>query len=354
MSKGCFWIVVENRDAEKFRDDLQRLYETNDNITYVCGQLEKGTNLHFQSYMQLQIAKPLSWMKNVVSKTAHLELQYKTASAESGKHYASKPHEGCDCKECILERETPTVIPDTFVEYGQIRKKGTGPGQGSRTDLIELRDKIKTGARERDIVEDDDLVVTYANNLKFHDRIRMLYPPPPLENGVDVRLYVGEPGAGKTRKAYAESDDLYEVPIDNGTKWYDGYDQHKVMLFDDFAGKVDHITLVNTLKLFDRYVRKIPVKGTHTWLRSEIVIVTSNYHPRAWYDWTTREKSYKALCRRFKSITVFEEPRDDEFEEVVIIGRKNIKDYFYDRDLWPIQSLQTGPVTGRVGFEGYE
>lgn len=339
MPNGAFWLFTENSNADEFRTNLEKLYETTDNLTYICGQLEEGTHKHFQGYLQLKISKPESWMKNNISKTAHFEIQYKNASSDRGRHYASKPHTPCiyDCDECKKEIEKPTAIPDTFVEYGEIREKGKGEGQGKRNDIIQLREAAKDYNRtERSIQDDDDLVVTYASHLKFFDRVRMMRRPPHLER-VSVRLYVGESGAGKTSKAYSIDEDYYEVPIENGSsKWYDGYDQNKVLIFDDFAGRVDHTTLVTTLKLFDRYVRRVPIKGSHTWLRSPIVIVTSNYHPRAWYDWTSREKSYKAIMRRFTQVVVFEEPREDEFEEVEFNTRREIKDYFYDKDLWPV------------------
>lgn len=335
-TKSCFWLFFENVKADEFITKLEHIFETNDNISYICGQLEKGSHLHAQCYVQLQRAQAKSWLINNISPTASYTIQYKKASAEDGRHYCSKPHDDCDCKECIAERATPTRINDTFVEYGTLRKKGTGPGQGERTDLIALRDKALTHCKEREIQQDDEVVLTYAKYMRFYERVRMLNRPPDLPS-VDLRLYVGEAGAGKTSKAFRIDEDYYDVPINNGTLWFDGYDQNNVLIFDDFAGRVDHQTLVSTLKLFDRYVRRIPVKGTHSWLRSPIVVVTSNYHPRHWYEWKGREKSYKGLCRRFTSVTVFEEPQEDVFEEVEFVGVERVREYFYDRDLWPAE-----------------
>lgn len=351
--KSCFWLYYENVEADKYITTLEHIFETNDNVTYICGQLEKGTHLHCQCYIQLKISKPLSWMKNNISPTASFRIQYKKASADDGRHYCSKPHEGCEKELCCKpERENPTVIPDTFVEYGEIRDKGEGAGR--RTDLDAIITSVKEGKNERAIMESPDTQWTYANYPAFFNRARMLYRPPPIEGGVDLRLYVGESGAGKTRKAFSIDPDYYDVPVSNGTLWFDGYDQNKVLIFDDFAGKVDRVTLVSTLKLFDRYVRAIPFKGGFTWLRSPIVVVTSNYHPRYWYAWKDREKSYKAMCRRFRSVTVFEEPRDDEYEEIVFNTRQEIRDYFYDRDQWPTMDIQNEPIGGRIGFEPYE
>lgn len=334
---SCFWIFTENDQPETFREAIQRLEQTEDNLTYICGQLERGTHLHFQGYLQLKVSKPKSWLKNNISSTAHFEVQYKKASADKGRHYASKPHMPCqyECDECRKEIENPTAIPDTFVEYGTIRDKGEGAGK--RTDLDALASAIKEGQTQRQIIENPELNETFARHIQYHDRVRMLYRPPNIEEGVDVRLYVGVTGAGKTSLAMDEDEDFYDVPINNGTLWFDGYDQHRVMIFDDFAGRVDHQTLTATLKLFDRYVRRIPIKGSFTWLRSPVVIITSNLHPRHWYDWKEREKSYDALSRRFKKVIIFEEPRDGEFEQEILDNKEDIKAYFDDKDQWPTE-----------------
>lgn len=335
-TQSCFWLFTENDQPETFREAIQRLEQSEENITYICGQLERGTHLHFQGYLQLKVAKAVSWLKNNISPTAHFEVQYKDAPADRGRHYASKPHIPCeyDCDECRKEIANPTKIPDTFVEYGTIRKKGEGAGK--RTDLDGLVKAIKEGQTQRQIIENPELNHTFANHMQYHDRVKMLYRPPNLES-VDVRLYVGVTGAGKTILAMGEDEDFYDVPINNGTLWFDGYDQNKVIIFDDFAGKVDHQTLVSTLKLFDRYARRIPIKGSFTWLRSPIVIVTSNLHPRFWYDWKEREKSYAALRRRFKKVIVFEEPQDEVFHQEILETEEDIERYFYDKDQWPTE-----------------
>lgn len=328
MTKSCFWIIVENRNPDEFRDNLETLYETNDNISYVCGQLEEGTHRHFQCYMQLKRAQAASWLKNNVSKTAHLEIQYKKATAEDGRHYASKPHEECVCVECDKERAAPTKVPDTFVEYGQIRKKGKGEGQGARTDLNNLRDAIRDNRTQKSIIEDDELNYTLANNLRYHDRVRSLYKPPPRVEGVTVHLYVGLPGTGKTRRAYEEYPDLFEIPVSNGTMWLDGYDDQEVVLFDDFMGRGSKMGLDNTLKFLDRYVRSVPVKGAYVWYRPRLIIITSNYHPRHWYDWKNREDSWLALKRRIHRIWYY--PTLDSGPE-----EQNLDYYLEDKNYWP-------------------
>lgn len=322
QGKSMFWVFTENNNPDDFWAALGDIYETHSaHISYICGQLEEASHRHFQGYVQLKRAQALSWVKSNISKTAHFEKQRGTNG--EAREYCRK--------------EDDTTIPHTFVEYGSF-KEGRA-GRGARNDIHALRDAVKKGKSQREIIEDDAMVETFANHMRFHDRVRMLYKPPAHPDGVRVVLYVGAPGTGKTRRAYEEYPDLFEIPISNGTIWLDGYDQHKQVLFDDFMGKGSKMTLDNTLKYFDRYVRAVPVKGTHTWYCPQVIVVTSNYHPRHWYEWKNREESWKALSRRFTEIWYF--PEGSEPEE------QYNDEYLENREYWPV-------VNDEVNFVGFD
>ena len=185
----------------------------------------------------------------------------------------------------------------------------------------------------------DSHTATFAKYIKFQDRVRSLYKPSPRPDGVKIHLYVGVPGTGKTRMAYDLYDDLYVIPISNGTIWLDGYDLHENVLFDDFMGAGSKMTLDNTLKYFDRYVQQVPVKGTHAWFKPKVIIVTTNYHPRYWYKWTNREVSFQALARRFHKVYCFQEDGPPESQV--------IEDYFFDKDQWPDTEEENYNADGR-------
>lgn len=319
MSKSKFWCFTENTSAAQFKGNLEFNWDVyrDAGVTYICGQLETASTgqLHFQGYLQLKASRAMSFVRNTVSSTAHWEIQKGTS--DQARDYCHK--------------EDQTAIADSFVEFGTYAIAGRpGPGSrpGTRTDIHELRDAIKNGATQRELIEDDDKVETFAKYLKFADRVRTLYPPKrKSEADFKVILFVGEPGSGKTRRAMELYPDLFEVPISNGTLWLDGYDSHTEVLFDDFMGAASKMSLDNTLKFLDRYIRKVPVKGAHAWYSPDTVIVTSNYHPRAWYSWNGREESWKALCRRFHEIWSFradQEPVQEDSEQ-----------YLSDRELWP-------------------
>jgi len=312
QGKAKYWCFTENTNAQEFATNLGEVSKVT-GITYICGQLETASTgqLHFQGYVQLKASRALSFLKNNVSATAHWEKQQ--GSNIQARDYCKKVDE--------------TTVADTFQEWG-LFFDGGGKGQGKRNDIHSFREAIIAGATQKELIENDDHLETFAKYIKMHDRIRTLYPTKrKREDDFKVILYVGEPGSGKTRKAHEDHPGLFEVPISNGTLWFDGYDGDEVVLFDDFLGAGSKMSLDNTLKFFDRYVRKIPVKGGHAWYSPTTIIVTSNYHPRSWYKWTDREESWKALCRRFHEVWSFrldQEPVQEDAQE-----------YLTDRELWP-------------------
>lgn len=311
MAKSMFWCFTENNNARQFWTEITDKCESLSHVKYMCGQLEQGTHVHFQGYIQLGVAQRLSWLKSNISSTAHWEKQKGTN--EQARDYCKKVDD--------------TVLPDTFIEYGTF--KAGKPGRGARNDIHELRDAIIKGSTQREIIMDEGLVETFAKHIKFADRVRSLFAPPQKDKtDFKISLYFGDPRSGKTRKAKEENPDLYEIPISNGTLWLDGYDSHDVVLFDDFGGRSSRMTLDNTLKFFDRYQRQVPIKGSHAWYDPMHIIVTSNLHPRAWFNYDKREVHWDALWKRFTEVIVFHIGDEPEVQD-------SVEEFMLDRDLWP-------------------
>lgn len=312
MSKGKFYCFTENSNPNAFQARLESLFEGLDGeVTYICGQVEIASTRqrHFQGYVQLKIARALSWVRSNISDTAHWEKQ-KGTNVEA-RDYCKKVDD--------------TTVADSFVEFGKF-SPGRG-GKGARNDITSFKEAIKAGATQRELADSEHLEA-FAKYIKLHDRLRSLYPTKRKREDFEVVLYVGDPRSGKTRKAKDENPDLFEIPITNGTLWFDGYDGHEVVLWDDFMGAGSKMSLDNTLKFFDRYVRQVPIKGGHAWYMPNKVIVTSNYHPRCWYNWKGREVSWEALSRRFSEVWVFHSGEEPELQP-------SVDEYMNDHDQWP-------------------
>lgn len=318
-TRGTKWCFTENNNADLFHRNLHSLYdEKKDIVRYICGQVEiaPGTGQrHFQGYIQLKKQQRLSWLKRNISNTAHWEPQRANDNSEA-RDYCNKE-----------ESRAPGM---TFLEFGNFCEK-----RGKRTDLAGMRDAIKGGMGHRGLI--DNFPNEYGRYSRFADRCMAMFPPPANPEKVEVILYHGEPGTGKTRRAYAENPDLYVSPIANGSLWLDGYDRQEQVLLDDFSGALSKWSLTDTLRLLDRYPVLVPVKGSFTWWVPKKIIVTTNIHPFNWYKWKGRKNQYQSLWRRFDQ--VFHFPAEGDAEE------QDLETFFYDQELiWPPLEVETRPL----------
>lgn len=192
-----------------------------------------------------------------------------------------------------------TRVPDqTPTEVGLWNEKQ----QGKRSDILVATEMLDSGASMMEVA--DALPATYVRMHKGLNSYQQLHPPASPANPPCVTLLFGPPGVGKTRMAREAHpfNELYVAPIGSSFKWYDGYSKEPAVLFDDFDGKLSAVPLSNVLPTIDRYVIRVPVKGSHVWFRPTTIYITSNFHPSQWYDWGARQTQYKALERRFTNI----------------------------------------------------
>jgi hypothetical protein len=124
--------------------------------------------------------------------------------------------------------------------------------------------------------------------------------------------------------------------------WFDGYDGHTAALLDDFAGKFSKFSLNNLLRLLDRYKVQFPIKGGYTFFQPRRIFLTTNIHPREWYDWTTREVQYPALSRRITRVVTWRANGTDRREH---LRETDSFKHFFSAYLRRGQSVQLdGPV----------
>jgi len=106
--------------------------------------------------------------------------------------------------------------------------------------------------------------------------------------GVKVYVYYGNSGTGKTFSAinlYAPDGDYFKLDctsVKSGSLWFDGYEGQKVLILDDFDAEVCSVSFLKNL--LDKYKLRLQVKGGHTWAAWNTVVVTSNQHPRHWWN----------------------------------------------------------------------
>ena len=238
---------------------------------YIIFGAEKGENgtRHLQGYCEYENAVTMGRVKKDVSERVHLEKR----------------------------RGTQGEAIDYCRKDGDIWEKGERrPGQGSRTDLRNVVDRVNEGKSLRDVSEEYPI-----EWIKYNRGIQSLYnmKETPKWRDITVLVYWGKTGTGKTRRAMQEQS-VYKLNQNtNGTLWFDGYQGEECLLLDDFYGWIRYGEL---LTLLDGYPYRCQLKGGFCWAQWRTIIITSNKQPDEWYD--IGDKS--ALKRRITAIREFE------------------------------------------------
>lgn len=116
-----------------------------------------------------------------------------------------------------------------------------------------------------------------------------------------VFVFWGATGTGKSRAVHTSFPGVYVV-FSDAAQWFDGYEGHENVVFDDFNGFSVPISYM--LKLLDRYPFTVQVKGgTANW-RPRRIFLTSNLSPDHWYMDACSEHR-DALKRRLDVILEF-------------------------------------------------
>lgn len=250
-SQSKHWCFTINNYDEQ-RESTIKALETNPDIVYcVFGREvgEQGTK-HLQGYVVFSKRKTLGSVKEFIGE-AHLE------TAKGNPKQASQY--------CKKEGD--------YVEFGKLPG-----GRGSRTDLQEVAKKIQEGATLRAIAEEyPSAILRYGSGVL---RLKQHYRPDKSRCPPEIHVFWGPTGTGKTRRVweFVKPEELWVHP---GDRWFDGYDSQLAVLFDDFDG--GWFKLSYLLKLLDRYIFQVPVKGGYVWWCPRQIYITSNIEPKDWY-----------------------------------------------------------------------
>lgn len=274
-----------------------------DDFKYLIWQLERGEEcktLHIQGYLELKSNKRLTGVKKIFNPhNPHLE--QRRGTQEEAIAYCSKEE---------------SRVSGPF-ELGE-RTVGS---QGKRSDLIQAIELMGSGGIQRVV---DQMPHVYVRNYRgLHKLLEMQLKQREPGKCPEVVLMYGPPGCGKTRVFYDNSgNEGCAISCASGF-WFDGYCGQKYALLDDFDGKASKWTLLQALQVLDRYVIKVPTKGGFVIWNPDVIFVTTNLHPRLWFEWENREKQWPALMRRFTHVTAWgddgerhEFPRPDTVDEM--------------------------------------
>lgn len=282
MSRSRAWCVTSFEDTPP---DFKAMYPKVKYFIIGSETCPKTGKHHWQCYFYNKDAIRFSSLKKALP-TAHLAIAKGTP--EQNRKYCSKE--------------------EIHSEFGDL------PAQGKRTDIGEFMSVALSG-RPVDSKLIADFPAEFAKYHKAYDRALLaVQEEKKAHEPVEVIVFMGTAGSGKTRKAYELYPDLFQVTDFN---WWDGYHGQETILFDDFYGDCKYGML---LRLLDRYQFRLPVKGGFTWKAWKRVIITSNDHPDGWY----KKGLTPALKRR---LTRVEEMKDMDDPDNIPLSQRETQPY---------------------------
>jgi len=150
----------------------------------------------------------------------------------------------------------------------------------------------------RSALLDGDISFMQARAYAF---ARAIVEAPYEHTGVRGIWITGPPGTGKSHIARQHANLLGGYFSTQQNKWFDGYNQEKVILFDDFDKS--GVNLSQKMKLWaDKYACQGEIKGGTMQLCHHELIVTSNYTIKD--IWPDDEPLQLALARRFRVVYI--------------------------------------------------
>lgn len=273
------WMVTSFKVDESFLPSGELL----DKIKYAVWQLEQAptTNaLHFQGFVQMDRPLTRVFMSRLFP-GAHLEERKGTPS---------------EAREYCMKEDTRVEGP---WEHGNFIGV-----QGQRSDLESACELVKAHGLKR-VAE--DMPAVFVRNHKGLAALELELKGE-RDWPMDIHIYWGDSGSGKSRKAREENPDAYYK--DCSTEWWDGYHGQECVVIDDFYGG---IKLNYMLKLFDRYPMIVQFKGGSSQFVSKKIVLTSNVPWEEWYERIFQEKRElkNAFQRRLNIVTHFQNSTGD-------------------------------------------
>ena len=165
--------------------------------------------------------------------------------------------------------------------------------------------EIRASAERGDLTTvPDDIYVRHYNQLR---RIAKDHANAPFRPNIEVNVFWGATGAGKSHRAFTEATERFgdgKFYIKSATtKWWDAYRGEECVIIDEFRGSID---VCHLLRWLDKYPCLVEEKGGQVPLKARVFYLMSNMNPRDWYP-TLDEETKKAFLRRLTNIVYYPE-----------------------------------------------
>jgi len=236
-------------------------------VRYLICQLECGSNLHYQGYVEFTACRKLDWVRRWLP----------------GAHFEARKGTRQQARDYCQKRD------DTYVDgpWHWPSEDAFRVNPGHRSDLEGAVAALADGAGIRDIASDHGAV--FVKYFKGLERLHALLQDVPSWREVACFYIHGRSGCGKTSAIYEffEPSEVYSLSS-KAPLWFDGYCGQPALLIDEYSGLPEREAL---LRLLDGHPLDLPVKGSFVRAAWRWVFVLSNFDYTVGFD--------GALLRRF-------------------------------------------------------
>jgi hypothetical protein len=175
---------------------------------------------------------------------------------------------------------------------------GSVPGNQKRPGEVwqTMLQMIKDGANMEALMDyNPGVAIRCASGLEKAIRT---YQKPKMRKECQVCLITGKTRVGKTDCIYRYLENMDSVykrvtagKEGKGGEWWDGYEAHEAVLFDDFHP--DKYDLNELLQILDKYPQQVPIKGSMRPACYTRVYITSNVPIENWYLKQRKDPNYQ-------------------------------------------------------------
>ena len=280
------WCFTLNHYGDSDENNLKELFATEQFAYAVYGREigETGTP-HLQGYCYL--GKPArrtfeSVRDEFIAALGHSRLHLESARAGPKKNI----------EYCTKSDTSPFIC-------------GIEPQVGKRKDvevlnhIIEEIETKKGKTHHFDLIDGENTMVVLKYDRSLERLLSHMQRKHAVANrDIQVTLLLGDPGSGKSRwvSDNLPRDECYWVTYTDGDRqWYDGYNQHDILVLDDFKGRLKY---QHFLRLLDRYPIMLETKGGTKPGVFTKVYITSIRKPEDWYNYSEGCRNIAEVNRR--------------------------------------------------------
>ncbi len=307
------WQITINNPKEHGydHDQIKEILSDLQQTQYWCMCDEVGANgtYHTHLYIALMQAIRFTTLKKKFE-GAHFEVA--NGTSQQNLDYVKK--EG----KWEKDKKKETNLAETFEEYGDLPIERPG----TRNDLHDLYDMIKTGMSDYEIMESNP---SYMKELERIEKVRQTIKAEKYKNTdrlVDVTYIYGTTSTGKTTFVLDKHGRENVYRVTDYDHPFDGYQGQDVILFDEFRSSLRIQDMLNYLDKFPlvlpcRYLNKV---ACYTKIYLVTNIPLSKQYPNIQFE---SIETYDAFMRRIhhveeftikrKSLSADEDPSQPDF-----------------------------------------